>query len=196
MPSITALTDQIENIQARIERIEGKPQTDRNVARVERLNRRMEILQGKIDVINRDAALQEQWAAEAAESNLPMDTFEITFKQPDAERSFHRFEVDIYDSSFDDKFIGGEPLLLQFSATKQTNRGRKTWRSTSALANGRYWKGLNEQQLMLGSSRFEELTDYTDVTVYLAKDTGESPMQIAADDILAIQTFDMTTLFV
>ena len=185
MATIAELTAKIERIEARIERWETKPQTEQRIAKIERQYGRIEMAQAKINAKERDAALVEQFADEAATSDLPVDTFEITFKQPDADRAFYRFEVDVFDSPFDDGFTGGEPLELRFAAEgkKNANGSNSSWFSTSSLANGPYWEGLSNQTLFIGSNRYEELLDYPDVTAYV--------MKANTDEILAIQTFDL-----
>ena len=195
--NIDNLTSRIERIEARIERWEDKPQTEKRLAKIARQQERIERVQAKIAANERDIAFLAAAAEEEAASNLPVDTFEITFKQPDAERDFYRFEVAVYDSPFDDGFVGGEPLVMRVSAEgkQKANGGIRNWGSTSTLANGPYWEGLNNQTLMLGSSTFEDLLEYPTVTAYVAKDDKEWVGGGQLNDVLAVQTFDMTTLF-
>ena len=169
MTAFAGLLDRIERLQDRIARLQLRPQNDRRVARIERLKDKVE----------------------QAESLLPQDTFEITYKAPTAERSFYRFEVAITDSPFDDTFTGGDDLLLRVRATKPFH-GRTV---TSTLANGDYWAGNDEQTLTLGGSSYD-FTDYETVTATLAIDTRDwATVNSNMGDVLAVQTFDMTTLF-
>ena len=169
MTAFAGILDRIERLQDRIARLQLRPQNDRRVARIARLEDKVE----------------------QVESLLPQDTFEITYKQPTAERSFYRFEVAITDSPFDDTFTGGDDLLLRVRATKPF-RGRTI---TSTLANGDYWAGNDEQTLTLGGTGYD-LTDYETVTATLAIDTRDwGTVNSNMGDVLAVQTFDMTTLF-
>ena len=194
---IDNLTSRIERIEARIERWEDKPQTERRIAKIARQYKRIEMAQAKIDANERDIAFIEAAAVKAETAELPVDTFEITFKQPDAERNFYRFEVDVYDSPFDDSFTGGEPLVMRVNAEgrQKPNGGISNMGSTSSLANGPYWQGLNNQTLLLGGSTYESFLDYPTVTAYVAKDDKEWIGGGQLNDVLAVQTFDMTTLF-
>jgi len=193
--NIDKLTDRIEHIEARIERWGDKPQTERRIAKIARQQGRIERAQAKIAANERDIAFLAAAAEERAASNLPVDTFEITFKQPDAERNFYRFEVAVYDSPFDDGFAGGEPLVMRFKAEgrQKANGGISSWTSTNTLANGPYWEGLNNQTLTLGSNRYEGLLDYPTVTAYIAKDDSEW-VGGQLNDVLAVQAVDMTAL--
>ena len=169
MTAFAGLLNRIERLQDRIARLQLRPQNDRRVARIARLEDKVE----------------------QAESLLPKDTFEITYKAPTAERSFYRFEVAITDSPFDDTFTGGDDLLLRVRATKPFH-GRTV---TSTLANGDYWAGNDEQTLTLGGSSYD-FTDYETVTATLAIDTRDwATVNSNMGDVLAVQTFDMTTLF-
>ena len=138
----------------------------------------------RIDAKERDAALVEQFADEAATADLPVDTFDITYSA-DAVTGIGTFSVAVFDSPFDDGFVGGEPLKLRVSAEGKlnSNGGVSSLRSTSSLANGQYWQGLSNQTLTLGSNTYDDLADYAGVTAYV--------MKANTDEILAIQTFDL-----
>ena len=169
MTAFAGLLDRIERLQDRIARRQSRPQNDRRIARIERLEERLE----------------------RVESLLPKDTFEITYKAPTAERSYYRFEVAITDSPFDDTFTGGDDLLLRVRATRPFSGST----ITSTLANGDYWAGSDEQTLTLGGTGYD-LTDYETVTATLAIDTRDwSGFNSNMGDVLAVETFDMTTLF-
>ena len=184
MATIAELTAKIERIEARIERWETKPQTEKRIAKIERQYGRIEMAQAKINAKERDAALVEQFADEAATADLPVDTFDITYSA-DAVTGIGTFAVAVFDSPFDDGFVGGEPLKLRVNAEDKPNGngGVSSLGSTSSLANGQYWQGLSNQTLTLGSNTYDDLADYAGVTAYV--------MKANTNEILAIQAFDL-----
>ena len=169
MNPIPAFESKVNRLEFRIAKLKAKPEKIARTRRIERFEERLETLM----------------------NNAPQDTFEITYKQPTAERSFYRFEVAITDSPFDDTFTGGDDLLLRVRATRPFG-GRNI---TTTLANGDYWAGNDEQTLTLGGTGYD-LTDYETVTATLAIDTRDwGTVNSNMGDVLAVQTFDMTTLF-
>ena len=168
MTAFAGILDRIERLQDRIARMQLRPQNDRRVARIARLEDKVE----------------------RVESLLPQDTFEITYKAPTEDRSFYRFEVDIFDSPYDDTFTGGDDLLLRARAARPF--GGRTL--TTTLANGDYWAGGDEQTLTVGGSGYD-FTGYETLTATLAIDTRDwSGVNSNMGDVLAVQTFDMTGL--
>ena len=169
MNPIPAFESKVNRLEFKIAKLKAKPEKIARTRRIERFEERLETLM----------------------NNAPQDTFEITYKSPTTERSFYRFEVDVLDSPYDDTFSGGDDLLLRVRATRPFG-GRTV---TSTLANGDYWAGNDEQTLTLGGTGYD-LTDYETVTATLAIDTKDwSTIDSSMGDVLAVQTFDMTTLF-
>lgn len=192
MSRLDFLNDKVERLTAQIERWEQKPQTDRRIAKIERKQQRLQRALAEIDSINERAALMAELDAKAENADLPVDTFEIQIKQADDITGLTRVEIDVFDSPFDDSFIGGEPLMLMIQGTgKKTRNGTSNFTSRTTLANGPYWDGLSRQTLMMGSSSLSDVGDYPEVSVTLAKDTGEWRDGNPMGDILAIETFAM-----
>ena len=109
---------------------------------------------------------------------------------------YYRFEVDVYDSPFDDTFTGGDPVLLNVRATgRRTQYGTSGRNMTTTLANGDYWAGGERQTLWIGSSNYDQFPEYETMTVTLAIDTRDWENDNQIGDVLAVETFDMTTLF-
>ena len=174
MTAFAGLLDRIDRLQDRIARLQLRPQNDRRVARIARLEDKVE----------------------QVESLLPQDTFEISFKAPDETGRLYRFEVDVYDSPFDDTFTGGDPVLLNVRATgRRTQYGTSGRNMTTTLANGDYWAGGERQTLWIGSSNYDQFPEYETMTVTLAIDTRDWENDNQIGDVLAVETFDMTTLF-
>ena len=168
MNPIPAFESKVNRLEFRIAKLKAKPEKIARTRRIERFEERLETLM----------------------NNAPQDTFEITYKAPTEDRSFYRFEVDILDSPYDDTFSGGDDLLLRVQATRPFG-GRTV---TSTLANGDYWADNAKQTLTLGGSSYD-LTDYETVTATLAIDTRDwSTIDSSMGDVLAVQTFDMTSL--
>ena len=82
MNPIPAFESKVNRLEFRIARLKAKPEKIARTRRIERFEERLEM------VLN----------------NAPQDTFEITYKAPTEDRSFYRFEVDIFDSPYDDTF--------------------------------------------------------------------------------------------
>lgn len=170
----------IEQLQARIERIDErlecwyqKPQTEKRIAKIERQEARRDRLYGQIAAIEeREAAAVERALPlidEVTGEELPKDSFGFRVGQTDWGVSVF---VDIYDSPFDDRFTGGEPLWLRASATgKRTSRGTHSHHTTLSLANGEYWTGESfSQTLVSGSSWWADWPEHSHLALTLAKD--------------------------
>ena len=170
MNPIPAFERKVNRLEFRIAKLKAQPEKTVRTRRIERLGERLE----------------------TALNNAPQDTFEITYKAPTEDRSFYRFEVDILDSPYDDTFTGGDPVLLNVRATgRRTQWGTSGRNMTTALANGDYWDGSDEQTLMVGGSGFD-FTGHETATATLAIDTRDwSGVGSNMGDVLAVQTFDM-----
>ena len=160
----------------KLESLQDMPMTDRIERKIKRLELRAQKLESRIEKIRGDE-------------------FEITFQQAGDSWSEGRFEVNVHDSSYDDAFTGNDPLLIQFQGTQSLGDGHtKTVTSRSTLVNGDYWDGENEQVLLAGGD-FEQYADFDQLTVTIATDKGDRPMDFKLNDILAVQTFDPADLF-
>ena len=173
MKTIEQLTEDIARIDARLERWANKPMTERRLAKIARQESRRERLYGQIEAIEeREAAAIERAQPlidEVTGVELPKDSF--TFRVEETDWGVSVF-VDIYDSPFDDTFIGGEPLVLRASATgKRTANGTQSRHSTVSLANGQYWTGESySQTVMAGQSSWSNWPEYSHLALTLAKD--------------------------
>ena len=169
MNPIPAFESKVNRLEFKIAKLQAKPEKIARTRRIERFEERLD------KVLN----------------NAPQDTFEITYKAPTEDRSFYRFEVDIFDSPHDDTFTGGDDLLLRVRATKPF--GGRTL--TTTLANGDYWAGGDEQTLTVGGSGYD-FTGYETLTATLAIDTRDwsGINSNMVGDVLAVQTFDMAGL--
>ena len=180
----------IEQLQARIERINErlecwatKPQTDKRIAKIERLEARRDRLYGRIAAIEERAAAAIERAQplidEVTGEELPKDSFDFRVEQTDWGVSVF---VDVYDSPFDDTFTGGEPLFLRASATgKRTPRGTLSRHSTVTLANGEYWDGLARQTLVTGQSTWSNWPEFSNLALTLGKDREFTSIVETAD---------------
>ena len=172
MATVEQLSLQIERITDRLERLAGKAQTAKRLARIEKQNQKLLRKQAKLDALT-----AEKVVSPIAANELPSDSFEISVIP---KKRMTRIDVEIYDSPFDDTFTGGEPLRLRASATGLiTNGGTRQYTSTGTLANGEYWEGLNRQTVFVGSNTFNAFRDYPDLTVSVLR----------GDDVLASQEF-------
>ena len=180
----------IEELQARIERINDrlvcwadKSQTDRRIAKIERQEARRDRLYAQI------AAIEEREAAaiERAQplidpvtgEELPKDSF--TFRVEETDWGVSVF-VDVYDSPFDDTFVGGQPLWLKASATgKRTFNGTQSRTTKASLANGEYWDGLARQTLVTGQSTWSVWPEFSHLALTLSKDREFTSIVETAD---------------
>ena len=191
MSRIDFLIDKSERLTAQIERWEAKPQTERRIAKIERQKRRLARTLSEIESIQERDRLEAELAQQAEDSLLPVDTFDVSITK-DSVTGAILFNVDVYDSPFDDTFIGGEPLMMKIRGTgKHTPSGFSSFNSRRTLANGEYWDGLTRQTLINGGAFLGDIEEYPEVAVTIAKDTRDWPGN-PMGDILAIQTFDMT----
>ena len=179
MATVERLSLQIERITDRLERLAGKPQTEKRLARIEKQTQKLLRKQARLDAIT-----GEEVTTPIAANVLPSDSFEISVTST---RLCPRVDVEIYDSPFDDLFTGGEPLRLRASATGRIkeNGGRSTYTSTGTLANGEYWDGLNRQTVFTGSSTWDAWRLYPDLTISV----------LQGDDVLASQDFATADIF-
>ena len=180
----------IEELQARIERINerlicwaDKPQTDRRIAKIERQEARRDRLFAKIAAIEeREAAAIERAQPlidEVTGEELPKDSFGFQVEQTDWGVSVF---VDVYDSPFDDTFVGGEPLCLKASATgKRTPGGVQNRTTTVGVASGEYWDGLARQTLVTGQSTWSDWPEFSHLALTLSKDKEFTSIVETAD---------------
>ena len=184
----------IEELQARIDRIDerleswsDKPQTDERIAKIERQESRRSRYERKI------AALEEREAAaiERAEplidpvtgEELPKDSFTFRVEELNGVVSVL---VDIYDSPFDDTFVGGQPLWLKAGASgKPTRNGTMSSTTSGTLANGEYWDGLNRQTVGMGSSAWNDWPEFSHLALTLSKDSEFTSIVETADYTMA-----------
>ena len=182
MATIDELTGRIDTIRDRIEWLQSKPTNERREKRLTRLRNRVLRLEDRVDSFELSAHLS------AAE--LPQDTFEISLKGDGV-------EFNIHDSTSDDTFTAGDPLIMQIQATRaKSNGGTETMTQRTTLANGQYWEGLSDQTIFAGGSVFNKLQNFDQFTVTVATDDGNRPMSFDQNDILAVQTFNPTDLLV
>ena len=182
MTTIDELTGKIETLQDRIEWLESKPSNRRREKRLTRLRNRVLRLEDRVDSF--------ELSAQLSTAKLPQDTFEIHLKGDG-------MEFNIHDSTSDDTFTGGDPLIMQIQATRaKSNGGTETMTERTTLANGQYWEGLSDQTIFAGGSVFSKLQNFDQFTVTVATDDGNRPMSFDQDDILAAQTFSPTDLLV
>ena len=173
MQSIEQLQLKIARIDERLESWYQKPQTEKRIAKIERQEQRRERLYAQITAIEeREAAAIERAEPlidEVTGIELPKDSF--TFRIEETDWGVSVF-VDIYDSPFDDTFMGGEPLVLRASATgKRTANGTQSRHSTMSLANGEYWTGESySQTVMTGQSMWSDWPEFSHLALTLAKD--------------------------
>ena len=172
MLTIEQLEAQIERINERLVCWAGKPQTEKRIAKIERQEARRDRLYAQI------AAIEEREAAaiERAQplidpvtgEELPKDSFGFRVVETDWGMSVY---VDIYDSPFDDTFIGGQPLWLKAGASgKRTFNGTQSRTSRVSLANGEYWDGLARQTVVTGSSSWSDWPEFSHLALTLSKD--------------------------
>ena len=172
MQTIEQLQAKIERINERLECWATKPQTEKRIAKIERQEARRDRLYAQIAAIEeREAAAIERALPlidEVTGEELPKDSFGFRVEQTDWGVSVF---VDIYDSPFDDRFTGGEPLWLRASATgKHNGRGWQSRRTTLSLANGEYWDGLARQTVMTGQSMWADWPEFSHLAFTLGKD--------------------------
>ena len=183
MPSIEQLQTRIERISVRLDCWASKPQTDKRLAKIERLEARRERLYGRIAAIEeREAAAIERAQPlidEVTGEELPKDSFGFRVEQTDWGVSVF---VDVYDSPFDDTFVGGEPLFLRASASgKRTPGGIQSRHSTVSLASGEYWDGLARQTLVTGQSTWADWPEFSHLALTLGKDREFTSIVETAD---------------
>ena len=173
MQTVEELTAQIERIDQRLECWATKPQTEKRIAKIERQEARRDRLYARIAAIEeREAAAIERAQPlidEVTGEELPKDSFTFRIEETDWGVSVY---VDIYDSPFDDRFTGGEPLWLRASATgKRTAFGTQSRHSTMTLANGEYWTGESySQTVMTGQSMWADWPEFSHLAFTLGKD--------------------------
>ena len=190
MPSIEQLQARIDRIDERLQSWSTKPQTERRLAKIARQEARREHLYAQIAYIEeREAA-----AIERAEPlidpvtgfELPKDNFGFRVEQSDWGVTVL---VDIYDSPFDDFFTAGEELYLKAGASgKRTPFGIQSRHSTVLLADGDYWEGQPIQTLVAGQSSWADWPEFSHLALTLGKDRQFS-------SILASATYETAELF-
>ena len=114
---LPSLYDKIDRLEASIERLQAKPETERRLAKLERKQQRLAMAEGKVDRILKDAELKAGFEEDAV---LPRDTFVITYEPDD-----NRFDIEVTDSVFDRAYEGGDPLIFRYTGTRNTARGTR-----------------------------------------------------------------------
>ena len=100
MTSIAEYAFKVRRLEAKIEKLESRPQKIARVARIERYEARLDKLL----------------------NNAPEDEFSISLSQPfpEAQPDFWRYTVEITDSPYDDSFTGGDPFYFQIQWARQS----------------------------------------------------------------------------
>ena len=132
MSSITAFTLQVKHLEAKIEKLESRPEKIARRARIERFETRLDKLL----------------------NNAPQDEFSISLGQPFPKDmpDFWRYTVDITDSPYDDSFTGGDPLRLNVRGVGKV--------SHSGGSSGFQPSFVFRQWRLLGRQREPDLNDW------------------------------------
>ena len=169
MTSIAEFALKVRRLEAKIEKLESRPQKIARVARIERYEARLDKLL----------------------NNAPKDEFSITLSQPSPEDlpDFWRYTVEITDSPYDDSFTGGDPLYFQINGRGKAGPrgGSQSFNQRSLFANGDYWEGNESQTLMTGSSWYSDHHQYPELTATLGieKPTGDVALWVEEIDTYA-----------
>ena len=165
MTSIAEFTLKVRRLEAKIEKLESRPQKIARVARIERYEARLDKLL----------------------NNAPEDEFSITLSQPSPEDlpDFWRYTVEITDSPYDDSFTGGDPLWLGVRGVGKVSHsgGSSGFSRRSSLANGDYWEGNESQTLTTGSTWYNDDHQYPELTVTLATETSTGDVALKVQEI-------------
>lgn len=184
----------IEQLQARIERINerlecwsAKPQTDKRVAKIERLKARQDRLYARIAAMEERAVAAIERAEplidEVTGEELVKDSF--TFRVVNADWGSTVY-VDIFDSPDDDRFTAGDPLWLKATASgKHTGRGWLSTNTTVGVASGDYWEGGSEQTVLTGQSIWADWPEFSHLALTLSKDKEMESIVETADLLTA-----------
>ena len=169
MSSISTFTLQVKRLEAKIEKLETRPEKIARRARIERFETRLDNL---LD-------------------NAPQDEFSISLDQPfpEAQPDFWSYTIDITDSPYDDTFTGGDPLWFQVRGNgRQSEQGGSGgFNRRSSLANGDYWEGNESQSFMTGSNWYADDHQHPELTATLGieKPTGDAPLWVEEIDTYA-----------
>lgn len=169
MSSISEYAFKVRRLEAKIEKLESRPQKIARVARIERYEARLDKLM----------------------DNAPQDEFSISLSQPfpEALPDFWRYTVNITDSPYDDTFTGGDPLWFQVRGYgRQSEQGGSGgFNRRQSLANGDYWEGNESQSFMTGSSWYADDHQHPELTatVGIEKPTGDVPLWVEEIDTYA-----------
>ena len=188
MSRLDFLSGRLETTRDRLESLLDMPTTSRRTQRIQRLQRRIDRLENKIEAI---APFEPQFET----VDINGDTVEISFKAADESWDWDRFEVQIHDSASDDSYSANDTLLMQVEGTRSVGNGRtETISRTKSLASGDYWEDGDELTLLTGANlrRFE---DFDEFTVTVAVDDGDRSFGYGSDEILAVQTFNSSDVF-
>ena len=165
MSSFAGFELQVRRLEAKIEKLESRPEKIARRARIERFEARLDKLL----------------------SNAPQDEFSISLGQPfpQEQPDFWRYTVDITDSPYDDSFTGGDPLWLGVRGVGKVSHsgGSSGFNRRSSLANGDYWEGNESQTLTVGSTWYNEDHQYPELTVTLATETSTGDVALKAQEI-------------
>ena len=166
MSSFAGFELQVSRLEAKIAKLESRPEKIARRARIERFETRLDKLL----------------------NNAPQDEFSISLGQPfpESQPDFWRYTVDITDSPYDDSFTGGDPLWLRVRGVGKVSHsgGSSGFSRRSSFANGDYWEGNESQTLTVGSTWYNEDHQYPELTVTLATETS------TGDVVLKVQEID------
>ena len=169
MSSIAEFTLQVKKLEAKIEKLQSRPQKIARTARIERFETRLDKLL----------------------NNAPEDEFSISLSQPFPKDlpDFWRYTVEITDSPYDDTFTGGDPLWFQVRGQGMSGyKGQNSsFNRRQSLANGDYWEGNESQSFMTGSSWYADDHQHPELTATLGieKPTGDEPLWVEEIDTYA-----------
>ena len=165
MSSISEYAFKVRRLEAKIEKLESRPQKIARVARIERFEARLDKLL----------------------NNAPQDEFSISLSQPfpEAQPDFWRYTVKITDSPYDDSFTGGDPLRLNVRGVGKVGHGGGSsgFHRRSSFANGDYWEGNESQTLTTGSTWYNDDHQYPELTVTLATETSTGDVALKVQEI-------------
>ena len=127
--------------------------------------KKIERIQNRIDKFNDRLDLANTRMVETMEV-LPQDEFQITH------RGDGMFDINVLDSPYDDTYVGGSPLKFSVSGVKPNDKGG-TQRRTSSIMIRSF--DNEEGDTFVGSSSFDEIqNDYPEVVATLYAEDGDA----------------------
>jgi len=164
---MTISNDKFDRIAARRDRLERRSENiefkvDKWEDRLEDLDpitdyKKIERIQNKIDRFNDRLDLANTRVDNLTE-RLPQDEFEITYREDGM------FEINVIDSPYDDTYVGGTPLKFSVLGVRQTDKG--TQRRTTSIGIESFEDEAGST--FAGSGSFEDtISDYPEVVATL-----------------------------